>query len=95
MRGRGTVKLRGRTYDLLPGRLFSYGPGIPHHITGDPNEPLVKYFVDFAGIEAINLLNACKLTSGRISKVASPRRCNRSSMKSSMWDYKRVLRKVL
>jgi AraC-like DNA-binding protein len=69
VRGHGTVKLRGRSYDLLPGRLFSYGPGIPHHITGDPDEPLVKYFVDFNGKEAANLLDACKLSPGRVSKV--------------------------
>src|ERR1700691_1366251 len=27
--GRGKVKLKGRTYPLQPGRLFSYGPGVP------------------------------------------------------------------
>src|SRR5579859_6444639 len=32
-RGRGEVKLKGRTFPLKPGNLFSYGPGIVHHIT--------------------------------------------------------------
>ncbi len=69
VRGQGTLKLRGRTYELLPGRLFSYGPGISHHITGDPDEPLVKYFVDFTGTTAADMLDSCKLSAGRVSKV--------------------------
>jgi AraC-like DNA-binding protein len=68
-RGRGEVKLKGRTYPLQAGRLFSYGPGISQHITGDPAEPLVKYFVDFAGTSAATLLRACGLAPGRVSEV--------------------------
>ena len=70
--GHGEVKLRGRTYPLEPGRLFSYGPGVAHHITGDAANPLVKYFVDFAGREAPKLLKACGLASGRLSQVHPP-----------------------
>jgi AraC-like DNA-binding protein len=68
-RGRGEVKLKGRTFPLQPGRLFSYGPGIPHHITGDTADPLVKYFVDFAGTKATALLRSCSLSAGRGSEV--------------------------
>jgi AraC-like DNA-binding protein/quercetin dioxygenase-like cupin family protein len=68
-RGRGEVKLKGRAYSLKPGRLFSYGPGIPHQITGDAAEPLVKYFVDFAGTRAQALLRSCGLPGGRVSEV--------------------------
>ena len=68
-RGHGELKLKGRTFALRPGRLFSYGPGIPHHITGDPADPLVKYFVDFAGTNATGLLRACGLPPGRVSEV--------------------------
>jgi AraC-like DNA-binding protein len=49
--------------------LFSYGPGIPHHITGDAADPLVKYFVDFAGTKAAALLRSCGLSSGHVSEV--------------------------
>jgi len=68
-RGRGEVKLKGRTFPLQPGRLFSYGPGVPHHITGDADDPLVKYFVDFAGTKATAWLRSCGLSAGRVSEV--------------------------
>lgn len=68
-RGCGEVKLKGRAFTLRPGRLFSYGPGIPHHITGDAGDPLVKYFVDFAGTEASQLLHSCGLSPGLVSEV--------------------------
>jgi AraC-like DNA-binding protein len=68
-RGRGELKLKGRRCSLQPGRLFSYGPGVAHHITGDKDVPLVKYFVDFAGTRAPELLRSCGLAPGRISEV--------------------------
>jgi AraC-like DNA-binding protein/quercetin dioxygenase-like cupin family protein len=71
-RGRGELRLKGRRHVLQPGRLFSYGPGIPHHITGDPKDPLVKYFVDFRGRGAPSLLESCGLGSGRVSQVHPP-----------------------
>ena len=46
LRGRGEVKLKARTHSLQPGRLFSYGPGVPHRITlGDKGlqEGVVEY----------------------------------------------------
>jgi AraC-like DNA-binding protein/quercetin dioxygenase-like cupin family protein len=69
VRGRGEVKLKGRSYPLRPGSVFSYGLGVPHRITGDPGNPLVKYFVDFAGARATELLCSCGLPPGRVSEV--------------------------
>jgi len=69
VRGRGEVELPGRSCSLQPGRLFSYGPGIPHHITGDAADPLVKYFVDFVGTRAQPLLRSCGLPPGNVSEV--------------------------
>jgi AraC-like DNA-binding protein len=68
-RGTGELNLKGRDYPLQAGRLFSYGPGIPHQINGKTCDPMVKYFVDFAGIEALNLLRSCGLPPGRVSEV--------------------------
>ncbi len=68
-RGRGEVKLKGREYSLQPGRLLSYGPGVPHHIIGDTADTLVKYFVDFTGTRAMVLLRSCGLSPGRVSEV--------------------------
>jgi hypothetical protein len=67
--GRGEVRLKDRSYPLQPGRLFSYGPGVPHHITGEAGHRLVKYFVDFTGTNALTLLHTCGLSPGRVSNV--------------------------
>lgn len=71
-RGRGELRLRGQSCPLAPGCLFSYGPSVAHHITGDPDDPPVKYFVDFAGRAAAGLLESCGLLPGRVSKVHPP-----------------------
>lgn len=69
VRGQGTVKIRGRTHVLQPGRVFSYAPGIRHDISADAAEPLVKYFVNFAGQAAGTLLASCGMAPGRVSQV--------------------------
>lgn len=71
-RGHGRLKLADCTYDLQPGRAFSYGPGVPHEITGEKAAPLVKYFVDFAGTWSGELLRGCGLPAGRVSQVFPP-----------------------
>jgi AraC-like DNA-binding protein len=71
-RGRGVVKLRGRPQALHPGRLFAYGPGVAQDITGDPAEPLVKYFVNFSGRNSLALLRSCELLPGRILQIFPP-----------------------
>jgi AraC-like DNA-binding protein/quercetin dioxygenase-like cupin family protein len=69
LRGRGTVKLRGRTTGLQPGVLFAYGPGVRHDIVAAGTDPLVKYFVDFTGPEAAPLLRTCHLALGGAMRV--------------------------
>ena len=71
-RGKGTLHLAGRDYVLSPGRVFSYGPGIPHTITTDAEAPLVKYFVDFKGPDAQKILDRYSLSPGTATRVASP-----------------------
>ena len=71
-RGEGEVVLNGRRYPLQAGSVFSYGPGVPHRITGSAHHPLIKYFVDFSGRRAAQLLASCGLTAGRISQVFPP-----------------------
>jgi AraC-like DNA-binding protein/quercetin dioxygenase-like cupin family protein len=72
VRGRGRLRMRGREHGLEPGVLFAYGPGIPHDIEGDDAEPLVKYFVDFAGTRAAALLKRCRLSPGSVSRAFPP-----------------------
>jgi AraC-like DNA-binding protein len=69
IRGRGALNLRGHSYDLLPGQVFSYGPGVPHTISSDSSEPLVKFFIDFTGAGARRLLDSCRLAPSCISRV--------------------------
>lgn len=54
--GRGTLDLDGRRHLLAPGTVFAYGPGVRHTIRNDPQSPMRKYYVDFAGSTARPLL---------------------------------------
>ncbi len=67
--GGGQLRLDTKSYALQPGRLFAYGPGIPHHITGEAGNPFVKYFVDFAGTQAKGFLHSCGLSPGSVLEV--------------------------
>ena len=71
-RGRGRLKLKGREHELQPGRVFSYGPGVRHDIAADPADPLVKYFVGFAGRRARSLLRDCHLSPGSVLQIFPP-----------------------
>ena len=71
-RGKGTVILNDTEYPLYSGRVFSYGPGITHVITSNPEDTLVKYFVDFIGPEAPRMLRKFRLSPGYVIQVSSP-----------------------
>jgi AraC-like DNA-binding protein/quercetin dioxygenase-like cupin family protein len=70
--GQGQLTFPNHSQQLEPGRIFSYGPGVSHHIRSDARQPLVKYFVDFAGREAAALLKSCGLGAGSVSQVYPP-----------------------
>lgn len=70
--GTGTLHLAGQETTLTPGLVFCYGPGIPHRIVADRYDPPSKYFVDFAGRDAIDRLRECRLAPGALCHVASP-----------------------
>ncbi len=70
--GRGQVLLNGTTYPLSPGILFTYGPGVPHDITTDPSQPMVKYFAAFFGSEAELLLPRAGIPLGQTMHTLSP-----------------------
>ena len=70
--GRGELTLRGRKSRLVPGTLFSYGPGVAHEILTNPHKPLVKYFIDFTGRAAAEMLRAASLPPGSAVQSASP-----------------------
>jgi AraC-like DNA-binding protein len=71
-RGKGTLVLAGQTVRLLPGTVFAYAPEVPHQIATDRDDPLIKYFVDFAGRRAGVLLRQFGLPPGTSGRVLSP-----------------------
>jgi len=71
-RGEGTLKLKNRTYELRPGMIFAYGPGIRQHIVSSARKPLVKYFVDFAGSESAAWIHRAGLAPGRVTQIYPP-----------------------
>ena len=64
--GAGKIRLGEDESDLGPGVCFTYGPGIPHRITTDPERPLQKYFVDFTGREALALMEEIDFKPGSV-----------------------------
>ena len=70
--GEGVLELAGRTYRLVPGTLFAYGPGVPVRVTTDPRAVLRKYFLTIHGHEASRLLATAHLSPGSVAVVTDP-----------------------
>ena len=70
--GRGQLILKKKSYELMAGTLFSYGPRIPQDIVSDPDKTLVKYFVDFTGSRAETLLKRCGPSPGKVIQTSAP-----------------------
>lgn len=71
--GSGHLKLNGTEHELQPGSVFSYGPNIRHEIATDSKQTLVKYFIDFFGVESVKILSAAGLKPGTAASVFPPR----------------------
>lgn len=71
-RGAGELRLARQTWALAPGTAFVYGRGVPHRIRTDPEAPMLKYFVVFAGAEGRDLLRTCGLNPGTACRVSRP-----------------------
>src|SRR5947208_1538721 len=70
-RGRGSLTLNGQRHRLDGGTVFSYGPGVSQHITTDPRDPLDKFFIDFTGPRAPQILCDYGLSPGTVARVSS------------------------
>lgn len=70
--GAGKLLLGGKERMLRPGSIFSYGPGCPHRIEAHPEDPLVKYFLDFSGREGLALLRGAGLLPGSCRMAGDP-----------------------
>jgi AraC family transcriptional regulator len=69
--GHGTVTLDGKPHTLGPGVVFAYAPTTRCEIHNDPADPMVKYFVAFAGREARARLRRCGVSSGGVRQLAA------------------------
>jgi AraC-like DNA-binding protein/quercetin dioxygenase-like cupin family protein len=72
VRGCVSLKLQSHRHALQPGSVFSYGPGVRQDIVADPDEPPVKYFVNFAGLKSREILRRCRLPPGSVSHIFPP-----------------------
>jgi len=70
--GLGTLTLAGREFPLRPGVAFAYAPGVAHEIRNHPRSPLLKYYVDFVGRSAEQLLQQSPLGRWEAIQVSSP-----------------------
>jgi AraC-like DNA-binding protein len=63
--GRGELLLDGHFHPLRAGVAFFYGPGIAHRISNSSGHPMTKYFVNFSGSRAEEILRDSGLLPGR------------------------------
>ncbi|HXE43207.1 MAG TPA: AraC family transcriptional regulator [Candidatus Baltobacteraceae bacterium] len=72
VRGAGSLRLNHRHYRMQPGLVYSYGPGVRHTMSADPEAAPSKYFLNFAGPQSKAILRACRLPLGSVSQLALP-----------------------
>lgn len=71
-KGQGDAVLAGRRFKLSPGTIFSYGGQISQVITNDPKHTMTKYFVDFTGSTARQMLKKYIAPVGTAVQVSRP-----------------------
>jgi AraC-like DNA-binding protein len=71
-RGKGQLIMDEQAHALIAGTVFAYGPGVHHVISTDPENRLVKYFVDFMGTRALPMMREFALAPGAVVHVGSP-----------------------
>ena len=59
--GQGSLTYDTETLSLTRGNVFAYGPGIPHRIENTPPGAMRKYYLDFVGTSAEQLLTEAGL----------------------------------
>ena len=56
-RGKGLLTVDGIENKLLPGSVFAYKPFTAHTIRTSPDDPVVKYFINFSGLDARRIIS--------------------------------------
>ncbi len=75
--GEGELEIAGRRFKLKPGTVFSYGPGVAHRISNSKSKPMTKYFADFSGRRAAELLAGIPLEHGTPVELSEPEQAYR------------------
>ena len=70
--GQGTLRLAGREVRIIPGMVFTYGPGVPVEIATESRAALRKYFLVVSGSEAPALLAAARIGPGSVAVLPEP-----------------------
>lgn len=69
--GQGTVRLDDRRFRLGPGVVFACAPTTHCEIETDPRDPMVKYFLTFAGHGVTPRLRRCGVAFGSARELAA------------------------
>lgn len=69
--GSGSVMLDGETHALRPGVVFAYAPTTTYQIRTEPRDPMVKYFLAFAGRDARQRLARCGVAVNNARQLAA------------------------
>lgn len=72
MQGEGYVEFGQKRFPLGTGSLFCYGPGVAHRIVTSEERPLLKYFIDFSGAKARQMLAQGALRPGQTRYALYP-----------------------
>jgi AraC-like DNA-binding protein len=64
--------MNGAGFPLRPGAIYCYTPRTPHVIETDPDQPMLKHFVDFTGSALVGLLRQTDFLRGRPLFVSRP-----------------------
>jgi AraC-like DNA-binding protein len=70
--GHGLFTCNGRTTELEPGILLGYAPGSAHLIRTSADQPLLKYFLDFAGSRARSIFRGLPLNPACTAWIRQP-----------------------
>ncbi len=70
--GNGMFQRSHRSEQISAGSVLCYSPSTPHRISGDGASSMLKYYVDFVGAEASDLLNQAGFSERISRRVAEP-----------------------
>jgi len=71
-KGRCSLEIRNKWYELKKGSIGSFTPGVRHHYKCDKNNPMEHIFIAFTGSDAPLLLKKSSLGKGNVVSLLKP-----------------------